>query len=193
VADSEELRWRAQIVGTLTENPYFAVREQLVVRPDGAELTYYTIDFPGPAVGIVARRGDEFLLIRQYRFIVDEWVWAIASGGVSPGEQPEDAARRELEEETGYRATSLVPILDYYPSYGSGNQQYKLYLAVDPQPTGGAFDAAEVHDVRWFTKAELVEMIRANGVVDGLSLTPLLLVLLDDAARASGGERFINE
>ncbi len=183
--------WRAEVVGTLTENPWFAVREQAVTRPDGETLTYYTIDFPAPSVGIVVRRGDAFLLIRQYRFIVGQWVWAIPSGGIGPGETAEQAAHREMVEETGYRTERLVPIVDYFPSYGCGNQQFKLFLADDPQDTGGDFDRTEVHDVRWFSRAELIEMIQQNGIVDGLSLTPLLMVLLDDAGREHGGHRFL--
>lgn len=183
--------WRAEIVGTLTENPWFAVREQFVTRPDGQTLTYYTIDFPSPAVGVVARRGDAFLLIRQYRFIVGQWVWAIASGGIAAGESAEDAARRELLEETGYEADKLTPIVSYYPSYGCGNQEFKLFLAEDPIATGADFDRSEVHDVRWFSRGELIEMIQSNGIVDGLSLTPLLMVLLDDAGREHGGHRYL--
>src|SRR5207253_2385792 len=94
---------------------------------------YYSIDFPNRAVCVVVRRGDEFLLIRQYRFIVDEHVWAIPSGGVENGESIVDAATREMEEETGYRpSTPLEHLVGYYPSYGSGNQRFELFLADDP-------------------------------------------------------------
>src|SRR5581483_1702317 len=84
------------------QNPYFSVVESDVVIPGGEHREYYTISFPRPAVGIVARRGEEVLLIHQYRFIVDEFVWAIPSGGASDSEPLTVAARRELEEETGY-------------------------------------------------------------------------------------------
>jgi ADP-ribose pyrophosphatase len=191
VIERSETAWQAKVVATLTENPYFAVRQQLVTRPDGASLTYYTIDFPRPSVGIVARRGSDFLLIRQYRFIVGQWVWAIASGGVGANESAEAAARRELLEETGYAAVNLRPLLDYYPSYGSGNQQYQLFLAEDPVRTDADFDRDEVHDVRWFSRDEVIELVRRNGIVDGLSLTPLLLVLLDDAGREHGGPSYL--
>ena len=177
-----EVGWKSQVVAVLTENPWFSVLQQEVTRPDGHSMPYYTIHFPSPAVGVVARRGDEFLLIRQYRFIVNEWVWAIPSGGIAAGETAEQAAKRELLEETGYSADSLTPLLHYYPSYGSGDQQFRLFLA-DHVTHRGDFDRSEVHDVRWFSRPELLEMIRQNGIVDGLSLTPLLLVLLNDEAK----------
>ena len=174
--------WKVELLDTLTRNPWFGVLLQKITYPDGSTAPYYTIDFPHRAVGIVVRRGDDFLFIRQYRFIVDEHVWAIPSGGAEKGEDPAAAAGREMEEETGYRPSKpLRHILGYYPSYGCGNQRFELFLAEDPVRVREP-DPKEVMSTRWFSKAEVVEMIRRNQIVDGLSLTPLLLVLLADGA-----------
>jgi len=130
---------------------------------------------------VVVRRRNEFLFIRQYRFIVDEHVWAIPSGGAEKGESPVEAAAREMEEETGYRPSKpLEHILGYYPSYGCGNQRFELFLAEDPVPVGEMADPREVISTRWFSKQEVLAMIRRNEIVDGLSLTPLLLLLVRD-------------
>ena len=173
--------WSSKIVETLLRNPYFSVLLQHVIVPDGTERVYYTVNFPTPAVGIVARRGTDVLLVRQYRFIVDEFVWAIPSGGVAEGEEVVAAAARELEEETGYRAGLLEPLMYCYASYGCSNQRYEIYLADDLEETGVAHDGNEVLEARWFSREELVELILSNGVVDNLSLSPLLLVLLREA------------
>jgi 8-oxo-dGTP pyrophosphatase MutT (NUDIX family) len=177
--------WSARIVDTLLHNPYFSVLLQHVVVPDGTERVYYTVNFPSPAVGVIARRGDDVLLVRQYRFIVDEYVWAIPSGGVSEGESVTAAAARELEEETGYRAGRIEPLMFCYASYGCSNQRYEIFIADDLVDTGIAVDANEVIETRWFSKEELVELILKNGVVDNLSLSPLLLMLLREALRAN--------
>jgi 8-oxo-dGTP pyrophosphatase MutT (NUDIX family) len=171
--------WKAELVRTLTRNAWFGVVEQKVTRPDGSTVPYFTIDFPRPSVGVVVRREDEFLLIRQYRFIVGEYVWAIPSGGVEPGEDPGVAAAREMEEETGYRARGpLRHLFGYYPSYGCGNQRFELYLADDPLQVKTSPDPREVISTHWFGRDELARMIARNQIVDGLSLTPLLAVLL---------------
>ena len=120
------------------------------------------------------------LLLRQYRFIVDEYVWAIPSGGVAEGETSEAAAIRELREETGYTARSMSPLMHCYASYGCSNQRYDIFFAENLEDSGSPIDANEVLDVRWFTREELVALIRTNGIVDSLSLSPLLLVLLED-------------
>lgn len=173
--------WKVELLDTLTRNPWFGVLKQKVTQPDGSTSPYYTIDFPSPAVGVVVRRGDEFLFIRQYRFIVDEHVWAIPSGGLEKGEDPAAAAAREMEEETGYRPSRpLQKILGYYPSYGCGNQRFELFLAEDPVRVREVPDPREVMSTRWFKKAEVLSMIAKNEIVDGLSLTPLLLLLLHE-------------
>src|SRR5688572_11525688 len=155
----EEKRWRILGSEVLLHNPWFQVLQSRVQMPDQRETKYYTIDFPRPAVGVVPRRAGEVLLIRQYRFIVDQFVWAIPSGGVEAGEGALAAARRELVEETGHAAREVRRLHAYYPSYGCGNQEFHLFEALDTAPVEGAFDRNEVLEVRWFPHAELKRML----------------------------------
>jgi ADP-ribose pyrophosphatase len=168
------------------EELYVIVEGRGLMSLDGEEFEVQPGDVilnrAGGSHGVVVRRRDEFLLIRQYRFIVGEHVWAIPSGGVEPGEDPALAAAREMEEETGYRAHApLRHLFGYYPSYGCGNQRFELFLADDPVQVREAPDPQEVMSTRWFAKHEVAAMIARNEIVDGLSLTPLLAVLLKDA------------
>lgn len=66
--------WQVVETEVLTRNPWFGVLRQQVRDPAGRLHGYFTVDFGGPAVGVIARRGDRYLLIHQYRFIVDEYV-----------------------------------------------------------------------------------------------------------------------
>ena len=150
--------WRSESVTTLTRNPWFAVLHQNVRLPDGSTTEYYTLDFTGPAVGVVARRENRYLLISQYRFIVDEHVWAIPSGSVQLGEEPAEAAKRELLEETGFYTPPVRPLLTYYPSYGCSNQRFVLFVADDVEE-GRPFDRNEVIEVCWFEREELLRML----------------------------------
>ncbi|MDQ2841656.1 MAG: NUDIX hydrolase [Acidobacteriota bacterium] len=170
--------WQIASSAARHENPYFSVVQSDVVVPDGTHRDYYTIAFPRPAVGTIALRGDEVLLIRQFRFIIDEFVWAIPSGGTAEGEEPAHAALRELEEETGYTARCIKPFMHCYASYGCSNQRFEIFLANGLEQLEAGFDLTEVLDIRWFKRSELREMIDNNGIVDNLSLSPLLLLLL---------------
>lgn len=173
---AEEKKWQVMDQKAVTRNPWYRVLESRVQMPDGRTTTYHILDFLKSAVGVVARRGDEILLIRQYRFIIDQFVWAIPSGGSEGNEDPRVAAERELEEETGYRAEQLTRIHSYFPSYGCGNQEFHLFLAEGIHSSPERFDRNEVLEVRWFPIREIKEMILAEHMVDGLSITPLLFL-----------------
>ena len=173
----EEKNWSVADQEELTRNPWFRVLKSRVEMPDSGFTDYYTVDYLKAAVGVVARRKDEILLIRQYRFIIDQFVWAIPSGGVEKTEDLASAAGRELLEETGYRAGKISRFLSYFPSYGCGNQQFHIFLAEEVSTEPEPFDANEVLEVRWFPVHEVKRMAFEEQIVDGLSLTPLLLLL----------------
>jgi len=174
--DRDDARWRVLAAESLHENPWFRVLKSAVRTPHGREFTYFTLDFPRRAVGVVPRRKKEVLLIRQHRFIVDRFVWAIPSGGVEKAEDGRVAAERELVEETGYRAKELRELQRYFPSYGCGNQEFLLYEAEVAEEQPRAFDRDEVIEMRWFAEREVKRMCFEGEIVDGLSLTPLLLL-----------------
>ena len=173
--------WKVHSSERLLENPWFSIVRRDVELPDGTHIDFQSVDFPRPAVGVVARRADEILLIRQYRVTIDREVWAIPSGGVDEGEAAVDAARRELVEETGFEAGSMRPLVAYHPSYGATNQLFELFLADDLVPADRDFDPNEVLDTRWFSRGEVLDLLFANEIVDGLSATPLAMLFLEEA------------
>jgi ADP-ribose pyrophosphatase len=178
--DSSTKPWTVLASSTLHWNAYFSILQQEVAIEGVGRREYFTIHFPRPAVGVVARRGTDILLIRQYRFIVGEYVWAVPSGGVAEGETLQAAAAREFEEETGYKARTLRPLMGCYASYGCSNQRFEIFVADDVVPASGRFDESEVMGVRWFSRQEVLELVLRNGIVDNLSLSPILLALLED-------------
>jgi ADP-ribose pyrophosphatase len=181
-------RWTIKHAEVAHQTPYFRVVHSRVARPDGSETDYHTLDFPRPAVAIVLRDdAGRILLIRQQRFIVDRDVWALPSGGVEDGEPLDQAALRELEEETGIRAASVAHAISFYPSYGVSNQVFHCFVATRGE-TRRAHDANEVERTAWFTPDEVRTLIQRGEIPDGFSLVPLLQLLAgaapqDDAER----------
>lgn len=92
-------------------NPWITVRHEEVRRPDGKTGIYGRVSPKSVAVGVVPLHDDGTVtLVGQYRYTMNEYSWEIPEGGCPFNEQPIDAARRELLEETGLRAAEIVPL-----------------------------------------------------------------------------------
>ncbi len=161
------------------DSPWIRLWLARVRLPDGSVIAdYHVIDYPRQAVGIVPVGADgRVLLIDQYRFITGRRSWCIPSGTVDDGEALDAATRRELQEEAGATAGELVYLGHYYPSHGSSNQVFHLFVGRGVQVHETPPDRNEVEGVRWFAVEEVRRMIYANRIPDGLSLTALLWAL----------------
>lgn len=108
------------------------------------------------AVGVVAELDNgEILLVRQYRPAVQTHTLEIPAGLLEPGEDPVEAARRELEEETGYRAKKLEKICEYFASPGISESKFYLYYANELEQTSQHLDEDEFLQVEKFALEEL--------------------------------------
>src|SRR5674536_14797 len=70
--------------------------------PKGVEATMEVVRHPGSVVLLPMRDPQHVILVKQYRYAVDRWVWELAAGSLKPGEDPASGAARECEEETGF-------------------------------------------------------------------------------------------
>lgn len=95
--------------------------------PNGAETTREVVYHPG-AVAIVAIDGEELLLVRQYRYPIEQETLEIPAGKLEQGETPESCAQRELREETGYQG-KLTSLGHFYTTPGFSNELIHLFSA----------------------------------------------------------------
>lgn len=101
--------------------------------PDGSTGTLEMIRHPG-ASAVVPLLGDpgddpEVLLIRQYRYAADQFLYEIPAGRLDPGETPADCARRELQEETGFTAERVEHVFTMYTTPGFTDEKIHLFVA----------------------------------------------------------------
>jgi ADP-ribose pyrophosphatase len=101
---------------------------------DGRIVRREVVEHRG-GVAVVPVLGDTVILIRQFRIAVGRELLELPAGRLEGDEEPEERARLELEEETGYQAERMVLATSYYSSAGFTNERMYIYLAFDLRPT----------------------------------------------------------
>ena len=107
----------------------------------GEELTREFVNHPGAVAILAVNERSEVLLIRQYRHPVREYLWEIPAGLRDvEAESAVEAARRELFEETGYRAKKFEPLISFHTTPGGNNETIEIFLATDLTFEGHAIE-----------------------------------------------------
>jgi len=117
----------------------------------------------------VDERG-RILLVRQYRLPARQYLWELPAGRVDEGETPLKAAKRELTEETGYRAKSWVKIADFFPSPGFLAEKMTIFLATGLTAGESSPMEDERIETRWFTPRELHQWIKSGKILDAKTM-----------------------
>ena len=148
----------------------FRVTEDQARDGSGFEIKRAVVRHAGSAVVMAFDGRGRVLLVRQFRLPVNKNLWELPAGCLDEGETALQAAKRELIEETGYRARSWKKIASFWPSPGYVSEQMTIFLARDL--TEG--EAAPMHDekieTRWFAKNELDGLIGSGKIHDGKTL-----------------------
>jgi ADP-ribose pyrophosphatase len=137
---------------TVLRSRIFDVVEEAVRLPSGLEQNLVVVDHPGAVCVAPLLESGELLLVRQYRHAAGDWMVEVPAGRLERHEDPETAARRELEEETGQRAQRWVALETFYTAPGFCSERMTLFLATGlaEVPGGGlaADDDEEIDLVR---------------------------------------------
>ena len=154
------------------ESPYYRV-SRVLADFGGFRKEYFVLEH-GERAGVVVAHANDILLIRQYRFLLDDLSWEIPGGRVEPGEAPDVAAARECREEAGIICQDLQPLLVYQLGVEiNHNPTHLFHTSTFDADEAYVADTKEVQERHWVPRERVLGMIRDGTIVDSFSLLGL--------------------
>ena len=167
---SSTMIWRGDI---------FSLYSDQVLLDHGVSAQRDLIRHPGGAA-ILLVRDEQILLVRQYRHGAGRTLLEIPAGKLESGESPDCCARRELEEEAGFRCDALRHLCSVYPSPGICSELLHLYEAISPMPLQDPrpMDPDEDITLQWISLDEAQDMLDHGAIMDAKTIIALQHALL---------------
>jgi ADP-ribose pyrophosphatase len=158
------------------QSPWVNLYVDKVSFPNGRIIDHHhLLDFELASVAaVVDDPGGRILFVRVPRYTTGSSEWEIPAGNMEKGESVFAAAKREVFEETGYLSQDFEHLYTYYPMNGISNKVFHVVRCKAAQQIK-APDSSEVQAIRWFTTAQIRDMINNREISDGFTLTALLL------------------
>lgn len=158
----------------------FELEIDVVRLPTGHTIDMEIVRHPGSVVLLPIPEPGAIILIRQYRYTIDRWIWELPAGSLKPGEDPDRAAARECEEEIGLAPGTVTRLRGYYPTPGFCDEEMIYYRCEDLRPPAPGSTAKKDDDEeiepRTFTVDEARALVASGEIVDLKTLAGLSLL-----------------
>lgn len=170
------------------EGSVFRVERDHLIEPGGKEGVRDIIRHNGSAVILAvdnskSKKNPWIVIERQYRHAAGQFLWELPAGKLEAGEDALAGARRELEEETGYRAKKWKPLVRYYASPGFLGEAMLVFLAEGLIAGAAHPEEDEEIEIRLVKLSDVLKMIDKGAILDGKTLTSVLLFARQIAAK----------
>ena len=169
--------WKKLSTKTVLEHPRLIVEEDEVEIAPGKTIQYLRYGYGGDGSVIIAlNENSEVLFIREYSYVPGRMLLQLPMGKIEDGETPEVAGNRELQEEAGYKARSLVLKGTYYQNNRRSENKGYVVIASDLVSSNLKGDDEEIGIQRvWIPKKEIRKLIQSNEIVDADTLSSLMI------------------
>ena len=171
MSDLKEYKLSSKIIH---QGRFLDVRRDDVRLPNGKTATREWINHPGAACIVPILPDGQIALIRQYRYPVLQEMIELPAGKLDPGESPEECAKRELEEEIGYKTSKLTYLTHIHPAIGFASEKMWLYLAEGLEKTERNTDHDEFVELIPATVANAVSMVWERKITDVKTIIGIL-------------------
>ena len=162
----------------LFEGKVFGIDRDRVKMPNGREVVVDVVRHPRSVVLLPLPEPGHIVLVRQYRYAVNKYLWELPAGSVDAGEEPEAAAKRECHEEIGQLPDTVVRLAALLPTPGYCDEEMIFFrvsgLSVPEE--AAALDEDEDIEPRTFTIPEAREMVRRGEITDMKTVVGLTLI-----------------
>ncbi|MDE2787952.1 MAG: NUDIX hydrolase [Chloroflexota bacterium] len=165
-----ETRW-------IYRGEFINLREDTVILEDGQRHTATVVEYPSSVCIVPVFPDRTVMLVRQFRKPAEEFLLEAPAGKMEPGEIPEAAALRELQEEIGHTAGRLNPLATFYTEPALCTQRMHVFLARDLTPARLSADEDEFIDVRRIPIERAAGLIADGSIRDAKSISALLLAM----------------
>ena len=171
----KDMKWKTLSQKYLIEKPWLTARVDKVQLPTGVIIDeYYVLEYPDWVNTIAITKDGKFVFVRQYRYAIGKTVNELCAGVVEMGEDPMDAAKRELMEETGFGGGNWQGWMTISANPSTHTNLTHCYLATDVEPLGKQhLDQGEDLEPRIFSREEVLDMLQKGEIWQALMVAPL--------------------
>lgn len=162
---------------TVHVGPLVRVEQLTIANENGITHQREIVRHPGAVLIVAPLDGERLLFVRNFRVAVGAWMLEFPAGKLERGESPRDAAARELEEETGYRAATVELLGTFYTSPGFCDELMHVFHASNITHVGQDLEEDEQITVDVVTVREALAMAQDGRIRDGKTIAALLMWL----------------